>query len=197
MSVAAEHGEPWPEHQDGWTVEALLVAPENKHQRIELVHGKLVVTPAPGFAHQRASRRLANLLERAAGAAGVAAEVLEAVNVVLPAGAGLVIPDIVVVPVEVSAAATVTADASRLLAVVEIVSASTRRMDRLVKPRIYAQAAIPVYWRLEPDGAVSHLVAYRLEAGRYVEVADAKGGEPTEIPIPFPVTLDPVELVKA
>jgi Uma2 family endonuclease len=55
MSVAVEHDGPW-------SLEEVLALPESStHQRVELLHGALVMTPAPGF-RQRSSRRLANLL---------------------------------------------------------------------------------------------------------------------------------------
>jgi Uma2 family endonuclease len=195
MSVAAvDHEGGWPEHEGAWTLEDMLAMPESRHQRIELVDGGLVVTPAPGRPHQRASRRLANVLEAAAEAAGAPVEILETVNVT-PAG-GLVIPDIVVVPVEISKEDTPVLDAGSLLAVVEIVSPHSRRMDRLVKPSLYAEAGTPCYWRLELDGSPPHLVVCRLEKDRYVEVVTARGGEITEIPLPFPVTIDPADLIR-
>jgi hypothetical protein len=54
----------------------------------------LVVSPAPGVGHQRASYQLHRVLAQAAIAAGADAEVLEAVNVALPGGK-LLVPDVV------------------------------------------------------------------------------------------------------
>jgi Uma2 family endonuclease len=36
--------------------------------------------------------------------------------------------------------------------VVEVVSPSTTAIDRAVKPAMYADAGIPVYWRVELQG---------------------------------------------
>ena len=41
-----------------------------------------------------------------------------------------------------------------VLAAVEVVSLSTMAIDRAVKPVMYADAAIPVYWRVELQGTL-------------------------------------------
>ncbi|MFH8586485.1 hypothetical protein ACH4GP_19095 [Streptomyces celluloflavus] len=52
------------EHQGPWTIDDVLALPEDARSRIELVGGSLVMSPSPGIPHQRASRRLAALLEQ-------------------------------------------------------------------------------------------------------------------------------------
>lgn len=88
-------------HHGPWTMEQVLALEEDRGQRRELMGEALLMPPAPGAKHQRASSRLWQLLDGAVQRAGAPVEVLEAVNVVLPDG--LFIPDIVVV--EASAAA--------------------------------------------------------------------------------------------
>ena len=92
MSVAlAEHTGPWTADD----VEALPDAGD--HARFEVYEGGvLVVSPAPGVGHQRASYWLHRALSQAAVAADADVEVLEAVNVALPGGK-LLVPDVVVV----------------------------------------------------------------------------------------------------
>ncbi|WP_254396217.1 hypothetical protein [Streptomyces sp. AC512_CC834] len=48
-------------------------------------------------------------------------------------------------------------------------------MDRKVKPTLYAEAAIPHFWRLEFDPAPI-LVVYDLQRGRYAERTTALAG---------------------
>ncbi|MEU9604910.1 Uma2 family endonuclease [Streptomyces sp. NPDC048057] len=81
-------------HHGPWTVADVLALPEDRSVRYELLGESLVMSPAPGLRHQRASYRLHVALDAAAQAAEAPVEVLEAVNVTLPSG--LVVPDIVV-----------------------------------------------------------------------------------------------------
>src|SRR5258708_2911703 len=137
-------------HTGRWTaddVEALHDAGD--HARFEVYEGGvLVVSPAPGVGHQRASYWLHRALAQAAIAAGEDAEVLEAVNVALPGGK-LLVPDVVVVAAGAVDETTTRLPCEAVLAVVEVVSPSTVSMDRAIKPVMYAEAGIPVYWRVE------------------------------------------------
>ncbi|WP_406861662.1 Uma2 family endonuclease [Streptomyces sp. HUAS MG47] len=181
-------------HYGPWTVEQVLALGEDRGQRRELMGEALMVSPAPGTKHQRASLRLASLLDRTIQAAGLQAEVLEAVHLILPDG--LFIPDIVVVEAAAAAKDPITYDADDVLLVVEIVSPSSsgRRTDRLLKPPYYAEAGIEHLWRLElePEPA---LIVTGLVDGRYVDRVVAEAGRATLIEEPFAVEVDPGALV--
>jgi len=142
MSVAlAEHTGPWTADD----VEALPDAGD--HARFEVYEGGvLVVRPAPGVGHQRASYRLHRALSQAAVTAGADVEVLEAVNVALPGGK-LLVADVVVVAAGAVDETTTRLPYEAVLAVVEVVSPSTVSIDRAVKPVMYAEAGIPPIWR--------------------------------------------------
>lgn len=188
MSVAHE------DHYGPWTTAEVLALGEDRGQRRELVGDALLMSPRPGTRHQRASPRLAMLLDAAIQTAGAPFEVLEAVNVVLPSG--LFIPDIAVVDAAAAAEDPVTCDAGAVHLVVEIVSPSPggRRIDRLLKPPYYAEAGIEHLWRLELD-PVPTLVVAELEAGRYVDRLVAEAGRRTLVEKPFAVEVDPGALV--
>lgn len=186
MSVAMDHTGPWK-------VADVLALPEGRANRYELMCDSLVVSPAPGIRHQRASYHLHTLLRAAALAAGAAVEVLEAVNVVLPSG--LTVPDLVVVDSAATDDDPVSLDAEAVRLVVEVVSPGNRAMDREVKPFPYAEAAIPLFWRLELAPAPM-LVIHELEGGRYREVATALPGTTTRLTAPYPVRLDPATLTR-
>jgi Uma2 family endonuclease len=47
-----------PRHPREWTLEEVLALPDDQGQRVELVDGAVVVSPAPGFVHQRVLQRL-------------------------------------------------------------------------------------------------------------------------------------------
>ncbi|MET7391579.1 Uma2 family endonuclease, partial [Streptomyces sp. NPDC005529] len=59
---------------------------------------------------------------------------------------------------------------------------------------LYAEAAIPYFWRLEFE-PVARLVVSELQGGRYVTVT-ALVGAATRIDAPFPVDIDPAGLAR-
>jgi Uma2 family endonuclease len=181
------------EHTGPWTVADVLALPVDRGSRYELLGESLVVSPAPGLHHQRASFRLHVALDAAARAAGAPVEVLEAVSVVLPSG--LAVPDIVVCDAGATAGDAVSIDAEAVALVVELVSPGSRTMDRRVKPLLYAEAGVPALWRLELQPAPV-LVTAELEAGRYVERAAALPGTVASVETPFPLRIDPAALTR-
>jgi hypothetical protein len=58
---------------------------------------------------------------------------------------------------------------------------------------MYAEAGIPVYWRMERQGTAK-VVACFLSRGRYVTRTRAGGWNPGRIARPFEVELDPADL---
>ena len=71
----------------------------------------------------------------------------------------------------------------------------TTAIDRSVKPVIYAEAGIPVYWRVEPQGTPK-IVACSLSRGRCVTRTTLVAGTPGRITRPFAVELDPADLTR-
>jgi Uma2 family endonuclease len=132
-----------------WTRDLARALPEDG-RRYEVVHGELLVTPAPAFQHQelvgRLYRALADYLDR------------EQVGHVMLSPADiswddetLLQPDLFVADREEAR----TMDWSRiqhLLLVIEVLSPSTARFDRFTKRRRYQEAAIPLYWIVDPEG---------------------------------------------
>lgn len=70
---------------------------------------------------------------------------------------------------------------------------SSGSSNRKFKPMLYAEAAIPHFWRLELDPAPM-LVVYDLQGGRYVERTTALPGTTTRLETPFSVEIDPAGL---
>jgi Uma2 family endonuclease len=147
----------------------LLDTPEDG-KRYELIRGDLFVTAAPSPMHQRVSRRLQRQLEdyfhdRSMG------EVFNApVDVILTPG-DVFVPDLIVVadPHHVSKRGI---ESAPLLAV-EILSPSTRRVDRGIKARRYAELGVAHYWIVDPER--KRLECRRLEAGDFRLVVEAEG----------------------
>lgn len=153
--------------------------------RIELVHGRLVVNAAPAPRHQRVADRLCRLLDDAVVDVGL--EALTAVGVRV--GQLGYIPDVVVCAPPDDDRTTV--NATEVALVVEVVSPSTAKTDRLEKPSAYAAAGIPVYWRVElAPGAAPVVFCYELDGGVYTHTATA---DSTEV---VPVAITEVAAVK-
>lgn len=186
MSVAYSHAGPW-------TLDDVLALPEDTTQRVELVGGQLMMSPAPGLPHQRASHRLHNLLEQAAETAGADVEIFEGINVIVPDG--LLIPDLAIIDAAAAEESGVAVPAHDVLAVVEIASPSTRVTDRKLKPALYAAAGIAHYWRIELEPAPRLLIG-RLQNGSYVDQPPLLAGAVAHVDEPFPIAFDPGSLTR-
>jgi Uma2 family endonuclease len=158
--------------------------------KIELFDGELVVSPPANGEHQWISRQLCNLMDEAVALAGL--DVYQDIGVRLN-DRRVAVPDIVVVEPYDDEAATVAVDHVRL--VVEIVSRSNARMDRVRKMNYYAVAGIPFYLLIERYPRLS-LRLFRLVANQYVEQASAAPGDVLELVEPVAVDIDTNRLAR-
>lgn len=151
--------------ESGWRFDDLDDLPDDGN-RYEVVDGNLVVTPPPSQLHQMVSRRLQRAIERSLPAGW---EVLTDFS--LPLGTDGRVPDLAVVrlDVEVSRSNRNPYGPGAFGLVGEVVSPRTRKTDRFAKPGEYAEAGIPIYWRVELDPE-PRLHAHVLRDGGYVEV---------------------------
>lgn len=156
-------------------------------RRYELIHGSLLVTPAPTGPHQVAGAALLSVL-RAARPAGLSV-LLAPIDLRRPPGIWLQ-PDLVVVTVDQAMQAFLTVPP---LLVVEILSESTRAQDLGSKRLTYAELGIPGYWVVDLEEPSVLLLT--LDAGAYREVARPVGSETITVERPFPVSFTPAELL--
>ncbi|OLT11548.1 hypothetical protein BJF79_24025 [Actinomadura sp. CNU-125] len=183
------------------TAEEYEGLPESVSEMIEVVDGHVVFCEAPTRRHQRAGRRLANLIERQASTA-------------MRSGYGCVEVDTDVdlrlydVPLTVRRPDVVLyrclqgderLRSKHVLLVVEIVSPGSEMSDTTDKFGEYAKVGIPHYWivRLDDTG-VSVIERYQLDRAAMLykhtgTFMKDEGGAP-EVGNPIPVTIDWAEL---
>jgi len=177
----------------GWTLADLDRLPDNG-TRQEIIDGSLLVSPAPSVGHQGIAARLVRALNEAAPAE---IEAVEAVGVDLrsPPQARVPIPDVVVTTLDVIRRDLAVLRPRDVLLAVEIVSPSSRAMDRLVKPAMYAEAGIATYWRIEREGNELTILEHALDGDAYGINATVHSGQRHEFERPFPIGLNPADLL--
>lgn len=172
-----------------WTWADLQEIPDDGH-RYEIIDGSLYVSPGPSRPHQVAASRLLRLL---VDAAPDDVEVVETVDVEMDRS--VFEPDVVVLPADLAHRTGGPLKPAEVLLAVEVVSPSSRRMDRLLKPAVLADAGVPAYWRVELEGPdAPAVVVHELAEGVYREVRTVRAGESAVVDVPFRVELRPAEL---
>jgi Uma2 family endonuclease len=132
-----------------WTVEQVHQLPDDGN-RYEVIDGRLLVSPSPSYRHQGLARELTVMLGQYLRANPIAT--------FFPAPAGVdvsadteVEPDLFVVPLVNGRDPKSFAEAERLLLVIEILSPSSRVIDRTIKREFYQRLGVPEYWIVDPD----------------------------------------------
>ena len=131
-----------------YTADMVRAFPEDGN-RYEVVHGELLVTPAPRPWHEIVQGRLALALEAYLREQPVG-HLFGSRSDISWSPDTLVSPDLFVAPLEEAR----TLDWSKmqhLLLIAEVLSPSSTRFDRFVKRRRYQEAGVPVYWIVDPD----------------------------------------------
>jgi Uma2 family endonuclease len=147
--------------------------------RYELIEGELFVSPAPSLEHQRKVMNLSAQLwyfvrQHDLGEVFIApCDVVLAPSIVLE-------PDIVFVSRARRSILKVACIEGAPDLVVEVVSESSRLMDRFVKRDRYAEFGVPEYWLLDPFEP--RIEVLRLEAGKYRVVGSFGPGDTLESP---------------
>ncbi len=117
-------------------------------ERWELLGGVVVVSPSPSLRHQLLAKRIfAHLL--AAEGRGVGTAWWGIDSVLGPHD--VLQPDVLFVRAEHADVLQPHAIVGPPDLVVEVLSPSTRRRDRVVKSRVYARAGVPTLWLVDPD----------------------------------------------
>ncbi len=130
-----------------WLPDDLDALPDDGN-RYECIDGVLLVTPSPDGPHQSVVIPLAYLLHGYLRGSGVGRVVAAPADVAFE-NRHLVVPDLFVVG---SMARLPQRSAMEsLLLVIEILTPSTARRDRIVKRALYQRAGIAEYWLVDTD----------------------------------------------
>ena len=146
-----------------------LVTTPNDGKRYELVQGDLLVTPSPSPLHQRVSRRLLHQLEHYFHDRSLGEVFYAPIDVILTNN-DVLVPDLVVV--SEPRFVTKRGIEGPPLLVVEILSPSTRKVDRGTKAQRYAELGVEHYWIVDP--ASKRVECHRLSGRAFRPVIDAE-----------------------
>jgi hypothetical protein len=195
MVVAHDDFDPLVDLYGRWTTEyaeAYLPIPAAAPgTSYECVDGYLIMSPYEGTANVHAAYQLHRVLERSAEDAGY--RVYGTTNVVLAPNRWIQ-PDLVVLRTPIKALTWIPAD--NVLLAAEMVSRSSRRRDRVDKPKLCADAGIPFYLRVEISEYDAAVELLRLDGDKYVSQARGFGGLMLRADLPFPLEFDPVDLLE-
>ena len=117
-------------------------------KRYELVHGELLVTPAPRAQHQRIALWIVHLLIPYCERHALGQPMVSPADISWSPDT-LVQPDVFVVAPEQARAEWHAITSLRLVA--EVLSPSTARQDRFAKRRLYQQQAVDTLWLVDAE----------------------------------------------
>ncbi|MFI9807820.1 Uma2 family endonuclease [Streptomyces sp. NPDC052301] len=157
--------------------------------KVEIIEGIITVSPSPAFRHnviaERIQRRLYSVIPEDWG-------IFQTLSIAVPSRLGMLIPDVLVTPVQERPETDSYIPAALAELVVEVTSKSNARHDRVSKAAAYATAGIPLYLlvdRWAPGGPTTTL--YGEPKGDVYRVLSAvKFGDPLKLPAPFDLTID-------
>ncbi|MER7249622.1 Uma2 family endonuclease [Kribbella sp. NPDC000426] len=169
-----------------FTVADLELAPD-EGPRYELVDGVLLVTYMSSTIHQRA---LGALMLHLASACPEHLKVLPGPLEFRPNDRLALVPDLLVLPNKEHVMRWV----DELALVVEVVVSTTRTVDQVLKPELYARAGVPAYWIFDP--VEEELTVLELADGSYQVRAVVSGNDVFEAELPFSVRIVPADLIE-
>ncbi|MCZ0988408.1 Uma2 family endonuclease [Streptomyces diastatochromogenes] len=151
--------------------------------RVQIVGGKLVMSPTPRGKHAGVVKRLRRQLESAVLPEGL--DVYEVSSIALPEDPDdYVTPDLIVLPEEWEEDDNWLADPEDSALAVEVISPSEKSREIRDKADWYAVARVPVLLVIDPRHATWTLHTHP-DNGAYQDVLPGKFGEPVRLPEPF------------
>jgi len=151
-------------------------------QRHEIIDGEHYAMPAPSRRHQRLSLELGSRLhlfvkDRRLG------EVYDAPFDVLLSRHNIVQPDLMFISSERIGIVTDDNVQGAPDLIIEILSASTRRLDETVKLGLYDRYSVPEYWTFDTDRKTSRVYRRTLQGLRLMAELSAEAGDVLTTPL--------------
>lgn len=139
----------------------------NDGKRYEILEGELAVTPAPSLKHQATSLNLIVRLSQHIRENDLG-QLFHAPADLILESTSVLQPDLLFVSKSRKGILTATAIEGAPDLVIEILSPTTSRNDRVTKAQIYARHKVPAYWIVDPDQETIEVYlldndSYRLE----------------------------------
>jgi Uma2 family endonuclease len=157
--------------------------------RIELIDGEIVVSPSANRWHSRAIDRLIDALIDVKREHGW--EFHTNLTVHIAATRERLIPDLMIAADDAPGFGDEELLAHGVLLVAEVVSPSSRRRDRVAKPRAYAQGGVPLYLLIDQLAEPAAVTLFRDPAETSYRACDrAEAGQALGLPGPFGIALD-------
>jgi Uma2 family endonuclease len=199
--VVAEVAPEWdpPTEGEPFTLYQLFDMPDNS-VKYEVIDGEIVMSPSPSSDHQELGAELWLALR---SAAPPDVRVFLGMTVRLRRDEDGPVPDITILRPGVKRRGRKFFEAEDVLALIEIVSPQNTRMDRILKPMMYAAVGIPYYWRVElsdfpgrkTDEQVPVVLVHELVSESYRAMERLSAGQKGRLTLPFPVEFDPADLL--
>lgn len=151
------------------TYQDYLLLPEEPGYRFEILDGVLIKEPSPSVIHQRVSRRLQRMLEDYFWKLDPEGEIFNAPLDVTFHDTSIVQPDLFYVSGEQKFIVKDNRIDGPPTLIVEVLSPSSSRKDRVQKLKIYQEAQVQHYWLVNPQEKT--LECFSLQNGIYALVA--------------------------
>jgi Uma2 family endonuclease len=175
--------ERWTAPAGPWTEPDLHLFPQDGH-RYEIIDGGLHVSPPAGGSHEATAEALVTTLRNAAPDGWRACT-----RMGIAIGSSSLVPDAAVLRPHASGG--IWHDPADVALVVEVETEASRRLDRLLKPEIYADAGIEAYWRVERDPGPVLSIFGLCADGRYALHRKVQGRQLVAVDTPFPMRVAP------
>jgi Uma2 family endonuclease len=193
MHVPDRQPASWPQPQERTAIEDLRDLRERVEagkRRVELIEGRLIVSPTPVLWHEMACIWLDDQFRDACRAKGWMID--RAGEIDLPPTSDVIEPDLMILrDLDSMPRLESTRSLDHVVLVAEVISQSSIREDREVKPRSCGLAGVPLYLLVDRFSAPMTVSLFSEPCdGGYARLETVNVGEKLRISAPFDVTLD-------